>query len=348
MPKATAPVTLDDAYQLFEEDQHEEALEAAEAGLKASPGDLAWGLLHAACVDALGDPEASLEELEALCRAHPEDPEVWLRKGELLDLGLEDPEGAAEAFRRVLDLASRLPHGDDEMVFEAHMHLLDVCLDLGKLPEALESARAAQHLFPDNPEGVLAVGRVQFEMCRVQDAARSADKALSLDREFAGAHYLRGLTQERRGDLAGAQKSFSRAAELDPESFVTGVEVTAEQLVAMARDAAQELPPAVREYVSKLEITVEDLPADADVKANPGDLSPLSKAGMRGEPLTAQDGANPFDHLPQGLTLYRRNLSRGVRDLDELRDQVAIAMLDEVSTFLHLSEDQVVDSWWDR
>ena len=348
MAKPDPRVSIDDAYQLFDDGMFEESLEACEAGLKAQPDDLAWGLLHAACVDALGDPEASLEEHEALCRAHPEDAEVWLRKGELLDLSLEDPERAAEDFRKALSIATSTPQRDEEMVFEAHLHLVDVCLDLGKLPEAFESARAAQHLFEESADAHLAVGRVQFEMCRVEDAAKSADRAIKLDKECAAAHFLRGLTLERLGDHAKAQRSFHRAVELDRENFALGVDVGADQLVAIAKDAAKELPPAVREYVGKLQITVEDLPADDDVKANLGELSPLSKAAMRGEPLSVEDGGNPFEHLPKELTLYRRNLTRGCHNPDELRDEVAIAILDEVSAFLRLSEDQVVDSWWDR
>jgi tetratricopeptide (TPR) repeat protein/tRNA A-37 threonylcarbamoyl transferase component Bud32 len=71
----------------------------------------------------------------------------------------------------------------------------------------LESARAALYTNAVEVEAMLAA---------VDVAERDAVRALELAPDLALGHYRRGEARELRGDSAGAQECFARAAELDP------------------------------------------------------------------------------------------------------------------------------------
>jgi tetratricopeptide (TPR) repeat protein/tRNA A-37 threonylcarbamoyl transferase component Bud32 len=72
----------------------------------------------------------------------------------------------------------------------------------------LEKARAALYTNAVDVDAMLAA---------VDVAERSAVRALELAPELALGHYRRGEARELRGDSAGAQECFARAAELDPK-----------------------------------------------------------------------------------------------------------------------------------
>ncbi|MEW5853187.1 MAG: tetratricopeptide repeat protein [Myxococcota bacterium] len=337
------PVNLDDAYQAFDDGNYEDALRLSEAALKKAPKDRDAALLHAACVDAMGDPEGALAEYEDLTRRYPHDAEVWVRMGDVCVAALNDPEMAYEALTQALEAATTEGHEDEEMLLEAHLRLVDVCLDLRELDEALRHAKAAKQMDKDNSDVELALGRAEFERGNMDEALKAAARAVDKDPQNAGAYFLRGLVLERQGN-PDAEKAFERSERLDPEFFSRGVTVTAEELRAVAQSALEELPSRVRDYMRKLQINVEDLPSDVDVRSSGGTLSPSALGAMRGTPLSEESDADPFTHMPRDFTLYRLNLMRVCRSRKELQDEVAMTMVDEVGHFLHLTEDDLVDS----
>lgn len=343
MPSTPPLPELDAAYAAFDEGRYEDALTAADAVLDQDPDDRDAALLHAACVDALGDPEAALQEYEDLCDRFPDDAEIWLHMGELCHDGMDDADMALEAFENALEAATTEGQEDEEIAFEAHLRLVDVCLDLADMEEALEHARSAKTMDPESGDAELSYGRVLFEMGQFEEAQKAAARTVEKDSQNAGGYYLRGMVLERAGDQAGAKESFERAANLEPEVFPVGMEFNPAQLQDVARQAMEELPEKVRDYLKKLKITVEDLPSDADILAGGGQLSPSATAAMKGTPLTEEaDVENPFDHLPTALVLYRRNLQRGCKDQEELKEELAVSMIDEVGAFLNLSEDELI------
>lgn len=344
MPNPRNHPELDAAYAAFDEGRFEDALKSADAVLAKDPGHRDAALMHAACVDALGDAEAALQEYEDLCERFPDDAEIWLLAGELCQDGLDDPEMALEAFEKALDAATKEAHEDEEVALEAHLRLVDVYLDLGGLEESLEHAQAARALDRDSADAELAIGRVEFELARFEDAKKSAAKTIDKDPQHAGGYYLRGLVLERLGDAAGSRKAFRRAEELEPEVFPAGKEVAPDELRALAGKAMDELPPAVRAYLRKLDVVIEDLPSDADLAGNVGQLSPASAVAMKGTPLAEEAEGNPFEHLPSALVLYRLNLCRACKTADELKEELAACLIDEVGSFLNLSGDDLVDS----
>jgi tetratricopeptide (TPR) repeat protein/tRNA A-37 threonylcarbamoyl transferase component Bud32 len=88
---------------------------------------------------------------------------------------------------------------------EAHAEAMGL-LEAARPP--LEKARAALYTNAVDAEAMLAAAEV---------AERSAVRALELAPDLALAHYRRGEARELRGDSAGAQECFARAAELDPK-----------------------------------------------------------------------------------------------------------------------------------
>ncbi len=66
-----------------------------------------------------------------------------------------------------------------------------------------------------SPRLIGAIGHLQFELRRFEDAGRSYEEALHLDPGDSIAPYNRGVCLERAGDWEGAAEAFRKALELD-------------------------------------------------------------------------------------------------------------------------------------
>lgn len=270
------------------------------------------------------------------------------------DGGGRDPEDAAE---RLLDLAEQaLDQGDVEQALDLcrevlegdprHAGALFVSADaersLGDLERAELAYRAVTQITPDHSPAWSGIASVQFDQLRFDEARASALRAIRCDPANAEGYFVRAMLRERRGDLAGAERDYVRAARLDPDGYPRPERLSDAMITAVVEEAKAELHPSVRNYLEQVAFLVEEVPSEDlcrefDPPALPGELLGF----FSGSALSDRTGDDPWSQLPSTIVLYRRNLERIAWDRRHLVEELRITVLHEVGHFLGLGEDDL-------
>jgi predicted Zn-dependent protease with MMP-like domain len=139
------------------------------------------------------------------------------------------------------------------------------------------------------------------------------------DDDARAAWYL-GLLEERRGDETRARRLFDAADRLAPETYPPSVELSPAGFDALLRDEARKLPEAERAALQSAELSWRDLPEEGDLAAGDPVLSPTIVGLFR----PGEEGRR------DGIVLYRKNLLRICRSVEELRLEVRDTLLHEL------------------
>jgi Flp pilus assembly protein TadD len=96
--------------------------------------------------------------------------------------------------------------------------LTEFYLDVVPRPqEALIAATELAALTPDDPIALDLLGWARFLAGQTSAAKTTLENALALDPTLARAHYHLGVVCEELGDLAGAERAYQRAIDLDTQ-----------------------------------------------------------------------------------------------------------------------------------
>ncbi len=264
----------------------------------------------------------------------------------LLDQALDaldggDPERALELAVEGARLAGR---GDDEEL-QARLAIAEgqSRLALGDSRTALACITRGARAFPDDLDVQVEEATALHELSRFEEAAAILARVLEADPGDAGAHWLLGLSLERLGRAAAAERHLGRAREIAPDDFPAPVTLSPDAFEAVVEQALAELPEPVRRWLANVAVTVEDLPGPEELLASEPPHSPSILGIFRGSPLGDKASMDPWSHFPSSIALFQRNLERMARDADELVDEIRITLLHEVGHFLGLDEDQLRD-----
>jgi tetratricopeptide (TPR) repeat protein len=128
-----------------------------------------------------------------------------------IDASRYDPEVAA-LFARLVEEAKRDPAAADPR------GRLGMAYEANDLPErAVESYEQATRLEPSEPRWWYHAAIVLFAQGEAARAVASMDSAIARDDRYAPAHWRRGNWLLAIGELDEAERSFRRAAELEPD-----------------------------------------------------------------------------------------------------------------------------------
>lgn len=111
---------------------------------------------------------------------------------------------------------------------------------------------------------------------------------------------------------------------------------------ALVERAVSELPERIRAELEELPVLVQPLPTAEMLSEENPPLSPDLLGLFVGRHIFAQGTSTPPD-APGAIFLFRRNLLRHCRDLEELAREVRITVLHEVGHLMGLDEDELDD-----
>jgi predicted Zn-dependent protease with MMP-like domain len=245
-----------------------------------------------------------------------------------------DPDRALELAREGL----RSDGADDPV-----LHFLTgvALLDLDRPDKAAESFGRAAELDPDDAEFRADLALALHRSCRFDDAEREAEAALAVDRDSPDAHHVRALLLERRGDLAGADRHFARAAKLDPERFPLAVRLDRAAFEERVAAARAKLPPDFARHLDGIAVIVDDVPPEDVLTAESPYLDPDLLGLFRGVPLEGKWSFGAGGELPPTIHLFRRNIERFAEDEDDLTEQITITLYHELGHYLGMEEEDL-------
>ena len=191
-------------------------IEALTKRLARQPKDAAARLRLAELCFQVGDYRRSLEELQALKRERPQDPDLLLRAGMALKFAGQ-PAEAEGAFRRALALRPNLD--------VARAWLAEVCLDRGRPREALQLFNECLQRQPENVLALVGKSRAMEELFKnrhpisIPEMVQPVEKAVQLDpKNRLGLLVLARLQLVYLRQPEIAEPTARRAAALDPAS----------------------------------------------------------------------------------------------------------------------------------
>ena len=142
----------------------------------------------------------------------------------LLSLALISEElGNHDTARKYIEQALRFHSG------EAEVHYLAAYLDAkqGNFSSAEKRARAAVQINPDYTKAYVLLSSILYSQKKYDDTVDMCDYLISKNRNTTEAWYLKGLSQNRKGDWKGAVETWGEALSINPydEVMRSGLEL---------------------------------------------------------------------------------------------------------------------------
>lgn len=337
---------VDEAEEALEDGDAEHALELAQTALVLDPKNSAAAIKVAEALFTLGQTQDAIPVLEKALKLHPKDGEIcWMTA--VVYLQSADDEHDHEPLEKSLQLLERSEKlaraEDDEPLLGDIERTRSQALGLlGNLVESLAALERARDLLGDDDDDLrLELAAARFEVLDLDGAKELLDGlADGMPDEPDVQHYL-GLIAERRGDKDLAERHFSTARKLDPETYPAHVSFTQSEFEAAVESAIAKLPHKVRDAMKDVTVMVEDLPKDDDLKTDM--LSPQSLGMFRGTPYGEQSVFDQGGQLPPSILLYQRNIERFAETREELLAEIEDTLIHEVGHLMGFDEEDLAE-----
>ena len=154
-----------------------------------------------------GDLKGAEKKLKKVIKIAPNYLPARIYLAQVLQGGKGDLNGARKAYGDALKI--------DATCFEAHLNLARIQRDLGKLPDALRSARRAVDLRPRDSIGLTVLGEVYLGMKKYDDATEILLLAKDVNPKNPKAWRTHGRVFEAQERFDEAMAQYEAAVELD-------------------------------------------------------------------------------------------------------------------------------------
>mgnify|MGYP001550035758 CR=1 FL=1 len=327
---------LDSATKLYDQGKFAAAYGCSQIAVDLGPTAVEAHHLHAASLAALGHYRRAQWAFAAALALDPDDAETLAaaadfyinilpaKRRETTSLGLRyATRGAGRATtRRRTDNRLR-----------ARLSLLqgEALTDLGRAAEALERVDEALALAPDLHEASFERAVALYHLVRFDEAEMALSSLLAANSNDAFLHYQLGLVLEAKGESKAARERLARAAALAPNEFPHPVPITAEAFDELLAAAVAELPADEQALLKGVELVVVERPSRDDLLLADPPFSPAivglfrrgdAASAVGGVTMAGRSARAPAQAGKTLVKLYRRNLRRLARDLEDLRAQV--------------------------
>ena len=279
--------------------------------------------------------DEALYEFELATLADPKFATAHLNRAELLIEELGEYEEALQLCDRLLGGAAELPRLDRTLEAEIHYLKSKACFYQEDLEGALFLVRRALQCGGDLAISLAFEGQILLELGRFEESQRRLERAATLDPESPHALYHLALVLERLGREDEAEECFIRADALDPKHYPRPVRLEPGLFEAAAREAIDDLPRSIREYVAHVPVLIEDFPS-TDLVLNEN-VSPQILGLFMGVPRAEASITGDAPDIDR-VILFKRNLEKACREEDELIEQIQITVKHEIGHYLGLDE----------
>jgi tetratricopeptide (TPR) repeat protein len=199
------------AFCHLQQSQPELARSAMEKALRIRPTDVSLYEDYIALESSTGNPEKAAALRGRLVHAAPQNPAAWVAKGNTeLRFGLNRE--ALESYSRAEKLDGSKP--------EALLGRADAYFLSGNREKALEECKIAINRFPRDARSFLTYAKILLEspeaVAPTGEAERMLRKAVELQPNSPGAHYLLGQLALVQGRNAEAEEELRKSLALDP------------------------------------------------------------------------------------------------------------------------------------
>jgi Flp pilus assembly protein TadD/predicted Zn-dependent protease with MMP-like domain len=333
-PARPLEALLDRAAERYDHGDFQASLTCAEEAARVEPRSVEAHHDRAAALQEIGRLDEAESAFTRALALDPDDPETLAGAADLYinrlpptndhtETGLEFARRGSRRLKRV-----RAPHGSrPDRALVARLALLEgqALNDLGRSREALMRLDAALAAVPDDSHARYERAVALFDLCRFAEAKRAFNEVLLKNPHDAWAHHHLGLTLERLGDVASADRELARARTEAPAEFHSPVEVSAAEFRALVDNEAKKLPAELRADLGRVALETSDLPDLTDLTAEEPPLAPTILGLFRGAPI----GEAPESEA-RAIVIYRKNLERAVASRDELIQQIRTTLLHEL------------------
>jgi tetratricopeptide (TPR) repeat protein len=202
----------------------------------------------------LGKPKEAIPELLAADRLKPSDPAIQTNLA-LAYAGAGDASSALPHFESALQLLEKANQSPDAALLDNYARALSAA---NKLQEALDQLGAEEQL--TGPTAVLedAIGSVNAQMGRWDDARGAFERAMEADGYFAPARIHLGIVQREQHDIPASLATLEAATRLEPPM----AEAFAEYGRTLARANQDEAAVPAFEQALKLKPDLPGAPVD--------------------------------------------------------------------------------------
>ena len=254
-PPRPLEALLDRAAERYDHGDFQTSLVCAEEAARVEPRSVEAHHDRAAALQEIGRLDEAESAFTRALALDPDDPETLAGAADLYinrlpptndhtETGLEFARRGSRRLKRV-----HAPHGArPDRALVARLALLEgqALNDLGRSREALMRLDAALAAVPDDSHARYERAVALFDLCRFAEAKRAFNDVLAKNPHDAWAHHHLGLTLERLGDVASADRELARARMEAPAEFHSPVEVSAAEFRALVDNEAKKLSPELR------------------------------------------------------------------------------------------------------
>jgi predicted Zn-dependent protease with MMP-like domain len=329
---------LDQAMEASHGGRTEEALAWLDEALRVHPGGAEAHNGRGEILWDEGRVDESLYEFERAIHTDPKFTAAHLNRVELLIEELGEFDLALQLCDEMLSGRPEMPRPD--RTFQAEIHYLKAksLFYLDDLAGAVFLVRRATKGVGDQPVYCAFEGQILFELGRYEEARRVLEHGAALDPDSAHVVYHLGLVAERLDDSEAAATAFARANALDPSHFPMPVEVSDDVFGGSVKEALDNLPRSIREYIEGVPVLVEDFPTVDLVELE--NVSPQILGIFMGVPRTEAVLTSQVPDLDR-VVIFKKNLEKVCQDREEVIDQIQVTVRHEIGHYLGLDEDDL-------
>jgi putative PEP-CTERM system TPR-repeat lipoprotein len=187
-----------------------EAEAALTAALKAVPGHVPALLQQAKMVAAGGDTDAALKMIDAIAQAHPDEPDAWQYKGDLLFLAKSDGAAAIEAYRKALAIKKDL--------LPAHTGIISIAFGKNDLVAGKAQLDELKKVLPNSGQTKYFEAVLALRQRDLPTARQLAQQLLRAAPNYSRSLFLAGSVEFEMGAFGQAEKYLSQTLQRSPRN----------------------------------------------------------------------------------------------------------------------------------